>query len=108
MWLRPAQFGGLYLICWSSEIRLSNIFDALPPTEEVVNDVSNLDPEDPSFIVDHPELDNNSQQEFGTGYHGDELNMAEVVSDPVDIETTIKVDAATDVRIEVTIAWSLN
>ncbi|KAH1107829.1 hypothetical protein J1N35_011597 [Gossypium stocksii] len=85
---------------------LQEISKALPLKEEVVH--PNLNPEDPCFIINHPELDNNSQQEFGTRDHGDELKMAEVVSDTIDVETTRTVDVAVDVKVEVTTNMELN
>ncbi|KAK5775735.1 hypothetical protein PVK06_043673 [Gossypium arboreum] len=67
-----------------------------------MHDVPNLDLEKPCFIIDPPELDNNSQQKFGIEDNGDELNMTKVVSDPTDIESNITVDVAIDVKVEVT------
>lgn len=40
---------------------LQEISKAIPPKEEVVHDVTNLDLDDPCTIIDHPELENNSQ-----------------------------------------------
>ncbi|KAK5792881.1 hypothetical protein PVK06_034007 [Gossypium arboreum] len=81
---------------------LQEISDTLPPREEVMHDVPNLDPQDPCFKVDHLELDNSSQQEFGTRDHGDKLYMDEAVFDPIDIELDITIDVANDVKVEVT------
>ncbi|KAK5842578.1 hypothetical protein PVK06_004952 [Gossypium arboreum] len=81
---------------------LQEIYEALPPKEEFVQDVPNLDLEDPYIIVDHPESNNSSQQELATDDHGDELNMSKVVSDLINVETNIKVDVAIDVKVEVT------
>ncbi|KAH1098280.1 hypothetical protein J1N35_015201 [Gossypium stocksii] len=63
---------------------IQEISEALPLKEEAVHDVSNFDLQEPCFIVDHCELDNNSQQEFRIGDHGDELNMTKAVSDPIE------------------------
>lgn len=40
---------------------LQEISKAIPPKEEVMHDVTNLDLDDPCTIIDHPELENNSQ-----------------------------------------------
>ncbi|KAK5839797.1 hypothetical protein PVK06_008637 [Gossypium arboreum] len=68
-----------------------------------MHDVPNLDPGNPCIIIDHPILDCRSQQKFGTEDHGDDLNMAEVVSNPIDIESEITIDVATNVKVELTI-----
>ncbi|KAK5775708.1 hypothetical protein PVK06_043640 [Gossypium arboreum] len=86
---------------------LKEIFEVLPPREEVVHDVPNLDLEDPRIIVDHLKLGNSSQKVFGTRDHGDKLNMDEAFSGPIDIESDIIVNVATNVKVKV-ITWSLN
>ncbi|KAH1031017.1 hypothetical protein J1N35_043191 [Gossypium stocksii] len=65
-----------------------------------MHDVPNLDPEDPCFIVNHPKLDNSSQQEFEIRDHEDELNMVKAISDLVDIETTITVEVTTNMELK--------
>ncbi|KAH1130018.1 hypothetical protein J1N35_001396 [Gossypium stocksii] len=80
---------------------LQEISEALPSGEEVVHDVPNLDPDDLCFNVDYLQLDNNSQQEFGTGAPRDELNMTKVVPDPIDVESDITINVVADVKVEV-------
>ncbi|KAK5770404.1 hypothetical protein PVK06_046554 [Gossypium arboreum] len=79
---------------------LKEISKAVPSREEVEHDVPNLDSEDPCFIVDHLEFDNSSQQEFEIGYNGDELNMAEAVSNLIDVEITITVKLTTNMELK--------
>ncbi|KAH1114384.1 hypothetical protein J1N35_007762 [Gossypium stocksii] len=79
---------------------LQEISKAELPMEVVKYDVPNLYPEDPYFIIDHPELDNNCQQEFRTRDHRDELNMIEVVFDPINVETTIIVEVTTKIELK--------
>ncbi|KAH1047098.1 hypothetical protein J1N35_037882 [Gossypium stocksii] len=90
----------------------TQISEALPLWEYVVHDVPNLDPEDPRSIIDHLELDNSSQQEFGTEDHGDKLNMDEIVSNPIDVGLDIIIDVVANVKVEVTtnveLKWILN
>lgn len=80
----------------------------MPPREEVVHDVPNFDLEGPlGIIVDHPELDNSSQQEFETGDHGDELDMAEAASDPIDVAVDIDLTVATDTELKLILSESV-
>ncbi|KAK5775325.1 hypothetical protein PVK06_043202 [Gossypium arboreum] len=65
-----------------------------------MHDVPHLDPEDPHIIVNHPGLDNSSQQEFAIGDHGDELNIVKAVSDPIHEETDIIVDVTTNMEFK--------
>ncbi|KAH1072002.1 hypothetical protein J1N35_024330 [Gossypium stocksii] len=77
---------------------LLQMSEALPPLKEVVHDVPNSDQENYCITVNHLKLDYEIQQEFGTKNHEDELDMANGVSYPIDIE----VDVATNVEVEVT------
>ncbi|KAH1091674.1 hypothetical protein J1N35_018931, partial [Gossypium stocksii] len=42
---------------------------------------------------------NNIQQEFGTIDHVDKLNMDDVVSDLIDVESDIKVEVTTNIKL---------
>ncbi|KAH1107078.1 hypothetical protein J1N35_010846, partial [Gossypium stocksii] len=47
-------------------------------------------------------LDDGNQQEFGIRDCVDELNILEVVFDPIDIELDITIDVVADIKVEVT------
>ncbi|XP_016679302.1 uncharacterized protein [Gossypium hirsutum] len=79
---------------------LHQISEALAPREEVVYDVPNFNPEDHDIVINHLYLDDRSQQKFGTRDHGEELNMAEVVSDPIGVATNIGLTVATDTKLQ--------
>ncbi|KAH1031540.1 hypothetical protein J1N35_043714 [Gossypium stocksii] len=83
-----------------SQIFLRAFSSFVPPREEVVHDVPNFDLEDPRIIIDHPELDNNSQQEFETGDHGDELNMAEAAFDPIEVVVDMDLIVVTNTELK--------
>ncbi|KAK5845807.1 hypothetical protein PVK06_002036 [Gossypium arboreum] len=53
--------------------------------EEVVRDVFNPDDEDHYIVVNHVQLNNEVQQEFGIKDHDEELQMKDCVTDPIDI-----------------------
>ncbi|KAK5845504.1 hypothetical protein PVK06_001695 [Gossypium arboreum] len=65
-----------------------------------MHDVPNLDREDPCITIDHPEVENNIQQEFGIGDHGEELNMADAVSDPIDVAIDIDLIVTTNIELQ--------
>ncbi|KAK5825420.1 hypothetical protein PVK06_020253 [Gossypium arboreum] len=70
--------------------------------EDLVRDVPNPDPKDPHIVVDHSKLENNNQQDLGTKDYGDGFNIAEAISDPIDVKSDITGDVATNVKVEVT------
>ncbi|KAK5819075.1 hypothetical protein PVK06_024032 [Gossypium arboreum] len=81
---------------------LQEISELLSPREEAVYDVPNLYLEEICFNVDYLQLDDNSQQEFGTRDPRDELNMTKPVPDLIDVESGITTDVVADVKVEVT------
>lgn len=73
------------------------------PMEEVVHDVPNTDHENHCIFINHFELDDNSQQEFGIGDYGETLNRTEGITNPIDV-----VDVDVNVEIDLTTNMKLN
>ncbi|KAK5775162.1 hypothetical protein PVK06_043031 [Gossypium arboreum] len=73
---------------------MQEISEALPSKKEDMSDAHNLDQENPCIIDDHGENYGEIQLVLITEYHGDELNIVETVSNPIDIvvELTVKVE----------------
>ncbi|KAH1091234.1 hypothetical protein J1N35_018491 [Gossypium stocksii] len=61
------------------------------PFEEFGHDVSNFDPRDQCITNNHLKLNRESQQEFGSG-DGNELNITEDISDPINIDVDMEVE----------------
>ncbi|KAH1091634.1 hypothetical protein J1N35_018891 [Gossypium stocksii] len=81
---------------------LKQISEVFPLLEEVMHDVSNPNHVDHGIIIDHPEFNDNSQQEFRIE-DKKELNMIEEVSDPIDLFLNVTVD----VEVKLTIGIEL-
>ncbi|KAH1129651.1 hypothetical protein J1N35_001029 [Gossypium stocksii] len=81
--------------------------------KEVVHDVPNSDHENHCIVINHSELDDTSQQEFGNRDHENTLNIAEGISDPINIEIDVAIEVdvevavVVDVDVEVTTRSSL-
>lgn len=78
--------------------------------EEIEHDVANLDNENHLIVVNHSELDYNSQQEFGTRDHRETLNIVEGGSDPINIEidVVINIDIEEDIITSIELNQLLN
>ncbi|KAK5771890.1 hypothetical protein PVK06_048145 [Gossypium arboreum] len=64
---------------------MQEIFKALPPSKEDMPDVHNLDHENPYTIDDHDEIYGEIQLELVTDDHVDELDIIEMITDPIDM-----------------------
>ncbi|KAK5819531.1 hypothetical protein PVK06_024538 [Gossypium arboreum] len=69
--------------------------EVMTPMEEVVHDAPNTDHENHCIFINHFELDDNSQQEFGNGGHEKTLNRVEGIFDPINIEIDVAIEALT-------------
>ncbi|KAK5835535.1 hypothetical protein PVK06_011226 [Gossypium arboreum] len=81
---------------------LKEILEALSLLEEVMHDVPNSNNKGHCKVINHLELDNNSQEEFRTSDQKDELNMIEGVADPIDINIEVAIDEIVDVEVALT------
>ncbi|KAK5803187.1 hypothetical protein PVK06_030828 [Gossypium arboreum] len=61
------------------------------PLEEFKHDVSNFDPMDQCITNNHLKLNRESQQEFGSG-DGNDLNITEDISNPINIDVDVEVE----------------
>ncbi|KAH1122284.1 hypothetical protein J1N35_005444 [Gossypium stocksii] len=70
---------------------LQRTYKAKTPLEEVVHDVSDIDPKDQCITNNHSELNLESQQHFETG-DGDKLNIVKDISDPIHIVVDVELE----------------
>ncbi|KAH1083400.1 hypothetical protein J1N35_023161 [Gossypium stocksii] len=73
---------------------MQEIYEVLPPRKWGIYDIYNSDHENLCIINDHNKNYGEIQPELVTEDHGNELNVVEIVCDPIDItaKLTIKVE----------------
>ncbi|KAH1130231.1 hypothetical protein J1N35_001609 [Gossypium stocksii] len=89
---------------------MQEISKALPPKKEDMCDAHNSDHKNPCIIDDHDENYGEIHPELVTKDDGDELNIAEMVFDPIDIITklTIKLEVRDELTTNMELKLILN